>query len=172
MSTDSIPDSSQAMQHAGASAIPDESTGTQKQRRLEKTRKAFTFVLALNSWKRQAGILKHRASFPLLRQVMRTELTQARKNIELATIPTETLQRSLLSHCFILFFAVPATIWAAYMTTKGLAAGIRFDVWFNGWLLQGIPVFVFCAMKALTSNHSRQIINRELASRSVLAAKE
>lgn len=172
MSTDSNPASSQAMQQASSSAIPDESASTPKQRRFDKTRKVLSIVLATEAWKRQAGHLKHRASFPLLRQVMRTELQQARKNIALATIPTEILQRSLLSHCFILVFAVPAAIWAAYMATKGLAAGLRFDVWFNGWLLQGIPVFVFCTMKALTSNHSRQLINRELASRSLLVVKD
>lgn len=165
MSTESIAANAEA---TAPDAVVDSKIG-QKPRRLDKTRKAFRFVLAVDAWKRQAGFLKHRASFPLLRQVLRSEIKQAKTHVSLAEIRTEVLQRSLLSHYFILMFAVPASLWAAYMTTKGLAAGIRFDVWFNGWLLQGVPVFIFCVMKALTSNHSRQIINRELSSRSAPA---
>jgi hypothetical protein len=172
VSTDPIAAGSQAANQPIAQATSDENSGAPKKRKLDKTRKAFRFVLAVDAWKRQAGHLKHRASFPLLRQVLRTELKQARTTIALSTIPDDVLQRSLLSHLFILLFAVPASLWAAYMTTKGLAAGIRFDFWFNGWLLQGLPVFIFCVMKALTSNHSRIIIQRELATRSTQAVRE
>lgn len=149
-----------------------EAKSNAKPRRFDKTRKTIGFVFAFNAWKRQASILKHRASFPLLRQVLRTELKQANRQIELSEITSEVLQRSLLSHIFILLFTVPATLWAAYTMTKGLSAGIRFDVWFNGWLLQGVPVFIFCAMKALTSNHSRKLIQGELVKRALTAVKE
>ena len=149
--------------HGEAEGLPQH-----KRRRFDRTRKGVRWVLAVDAWKRQFGHLKHRASFPLLRQVVRGEIRQARAIIALEAIPTEVLERSLLSHFFILIFAVPAALWAAYMTTKGLAAGIRFDMWFNGWLLQGVPVLIFCAMKVLTSNQSRQLIQRELAMRAAV----
>lgn len=172
MSTDPIAAGSQASNQPISEAEPDENSGQSEKKKIGRTRKTLRFLFAVDAWKRQAGHLKHRASFPLLRQVLRTELKQARTNIALASITDDVLQSSLLSHLFILVFTVPATLWAAYMTTKGFAAGIRFDFWFNGWLLQGVPVFIFCAMKALTSNHSRIIIQRELATRSTQAAQE
>lgn len=134
-------------------------------KRFAKTRKVTRTILAIDAWQRQFGHLKHRASFPLLRQMLRREKQEAETYYDLASIDTTILQRSLLSHCMILLFTVPACLWASYSTTKGLAAGIRFDAWFNGWLLQGAPVFIFCLMKALTSNHSRALIQRELAKR-------
>lgn len=112
----------------------------------------------------------HRASFPLLRQVIKRERSLSEQRIQLSEIPSDILQRSLLAHLFILVFTVPATFWAAYIMTKGLSAGIRFDVWFNGWLLQGVPVFIFCTMKSLTSNHSRKLIRNELALRAMTVA--
>ncbi len=130
-----------------------------------KRRKPIRFLLGMEAWKRQGRILKHRASFPLLRQVLRTERKQSEKVVQLEKINTEVLQRSLLSHLFILAFTVPGTLWAAYTMTKGLAAGIRFDTWFNAWLVQGVPLLVLCAMKTLTSNHSRKLIHSELAKR-------
>ncbi|MCF6783408.1 hypothetical protein [Stutzerimonas stutzeri] len=132
-----------------------------------KKRKPISFLLGVEAWKRQGRILKHRASFPLLRQVIRSERKQSEKIIPLSQFNTEALQRSLLSHLFILAFTVPATLWAAYTLTKGLAAGIRFDTWFNPWLIQGVPLLIFCAIKSLTSNYSRKLIQAELVRREI-----
>lgn len=140
--------------------------------KLKKTRKVARWVLAIDAWQRQIGHLKHRASFPLLRRVIRAEKQQSSNLIQLAEIPTSVLERSLLSHCLILLFVVPAFLWAAYTTIKGFSAGIRFDLWFNAWLLQGIPLLVFCGMKVLTSNKSRKLILAELAARSHEQVKE
>jgi hypothetical protein len=140
--------------------------------KLKKTRKVARWVLAVDAWQRQIDTLKRRASFTLLRRVIRAEKNQSNKIIQLADIPTSDLERSLLSHCLILLFVVPASIWAAYTTIKGFSAGIRFDLWFNAWLLQGTPMLVFSVVKMLTSNKSRTLIQRELTLRANNPTKE
>lgn len=164
VTTDSIT-ASQHRHTASDQQAPKQEALNEKGPEEPKKRKPVRFILGVEAWKRQGQILKHRASFPLLRQVLRSEREQSESVVPLRKISTKVLQRSLLSHLFILAFTVPAALWAAYTMTKGLAAGIRFDTWFNAWLLQGIPLFIFCAMKSLTSNHSRGLIQAELASR-------
>lgn len=146
-------------------------TGNKKVK-LQKTRKLARWMLAVDAWQRQIGHLKHRASFPLMRRVIRMERQQASNLILLADIPTSVLERSLLSHCLILLFVIPALLWASYTTIKGFSAAIRFDLWFNAWLLQGVPLLVFCGMKVLTSNKSRKLILAELALRNHEHAEE
>jgi len=161
----------------GASKVDQSAAGPQKEGaakrvKFQKTRKVARWLLAIDAWQRQLGHLKRRASFPLLRRVISIELNHSRNLIQLSDIETSVLERSLLSHCLMLIFVIPASLWAGYTTIKGLSAGIRFDVWLNAWLIQGIPVFVFCAMRALTSNKSRTLISAELALRAKVSAKE
>ncbi|MBA1280239.1 hypothetical protein [Stutzerimonas stutzeri] len=170
--TDSTQVSQRALPQSAQASEQDAAATSATNPKEKQAFKPLGVVLGVEAWKRQGRILKHRASFPLLRQVLRSEIKQAKNRIQLNEISSDVLQRSLLAHIFILTFTVPATIWAAYSMTKGLAAGIRFDVWFNGWLLQGVPVFIFCAMKALTSNHSRKLIRNELAQRAAAGAVE
>jgi len=125
----------------------------------------LTWLMATDAWKRQYKHLKYRFSLPLLRRVIAVERKQASTMVPLADVPTALLERSLLAHYFILLFTVPASLWAAYITLRGLSAGIRFDVWFNAWLIQGIPLLIFCVMKALTSNKTRKLILSELSIR-------
>ncbi|WP_326430285.1 hypothetical protein VQ574_21420 (plasmid) [Stutzerimonas frequens] len=161
-----------AADRADQNASSHTSAGTTKRKKLQKTRKVARLVLAVDAWKRQFGHMKHRASFPLLRRVVSTELSQARNLIQLSDIETRVLERSLLSHTLILLFVIPATLWSGYIMIKGLSAGIRFDVWLNAWLIQGIPMFVFFSMRTLISNKTRKLIIEELASRCKGSAKE
>lgn len=154
---------------------PEDSSQEQaapKKIRLQRTRKVVSWLLAIDAWKRQAGHLKRRSSFPLLRKIIQTEKNQSQQSFHLSEIPTPVLERSLLSHCLVLLIVVPASAWAIYTTLKGLSAGLRFDIWFNAWLLQGIPLLIFCSMKVLTSNMSRALIQRELFLRAKTTNKD
>lgn len=131
-------------------------------------RRGASTLIALKTWKTQASILKDRASFPLLRQVLKREKSEAERIVDWSEISDQTLSKALLSHLVLLIVLVPVAIWAAFITTKGIALGVRFDTWFNAWLLQGPPLLVFALAKSLVSNHSRILIQRELAKRNQL----
>ncbi|EOY6722623.1 hypothetical protein ACQLRO_005961 [Pseudomonas aeruginosa] len=152
-----------AQSNAGSGSAEQEGVSAHKEK--SKTSATFRWIAAIDAWKRQYKHLKYRFSLPLLRRVIAVERKQASTMVPLADVPTALLERSLLAHYFILLFTVPASLWAAYITLKGLSAGIRFDVWFNAWLIQGIPLLIFCVMKALTSNKTRKLILSELSIR-------
>lgn len=146
--------------NVGSGSAAQEDVSAHKEK--SKASATIRWILATDAWKRQAKHLIYRGRFPLLRRVIATERRQASTMVPLADVPTTLLERSLLAHYFILMFTVPASLWAAYITLKGLSAGIRFDLWFNAWLIQGIPLLIFCVMKALTSNKTRKLILSEL----------
>lgn len=162
-SADSIENNPEQIATEAASQTPD--TANQPAKNKGRARKALRWVLAVEAWKKQFGHLKHRASFPLLRRVISIERQQATNFIQLAEIPTHVLERSQIGHIFILVVLTPTTLWAAYTLVKGVSAAVRFDVVFNEWLFQGIPLFIFAGMKCLTSNKTRKLFAAELEAR-------
>lgn len=146
----------------------EQATAAKKAGLLAGVRKGFTVILAVESWKKQASILRKRASFPLLRRVISTERSLDSTIIPLADIPMEILERSKLGHAIIMAFMAPCLFWAILVTTKGIAALIKFDAPFNGWLVGGAPMVIYSATKLITSNLSYKIFSREIGRRTKL----
>ncbi|MDU4254473.1 hypothetical protein [Pseudomonas sp.] len=160
-----------ALPHQGQPQADQQATDA-KSGKLKRTRKVVRWVLAIDAWKKQFGLMKHRARFPLLRRVIAIEREKRTNLIQLADVPTDVLEKSLISHCFILLFTVPAAGWAVYLLIKTLAAWIRFDVFLFQLAIQGIPLLAFALMKSLTSNKTRKLILSELRSRATNTVKE
>jgi len=137
-----------------------------------KTRKVLWFLSAGDSWKRQGAILGNRASFPLLRRVIGHELTQNRKTVLVADLSQQVLERSKIGHMIIMSVMTPALFWGLLTISKGLAAMIRFEVYFNPWLLTGIPLTIFAAAKLRTSYLSYKVITEDLRARSSFSGSQ
>lgn len=126
--------------------------------------KVGNFIVAVSGFKsikKNAAIIKHRASFPLLRRVLSNELKttkNAPKIVAATDISEEDIDRSLFWHTIIVAITGPALIWSVFILTKALAIGFKFGVWtptLNQGLYTSIPMIVFTASKLYVSWHSR-----------------
>lgn len=112
--------------------------------------------------KKNIDILKNRASFPLLRKVVKDELKTSKgtpKLIDKKDISDEDIDRSYFWHTIIIAITGPALIWSIFILTKSLAIGIKFGVWsisLNQGLYTSIPMIIFTASKLYISWHSRK----------------
>lgn len=165
--------------HSGHQAHQQEHRFLQQEQpgQRSKVRRAVRAVFAIEPWKRQIKIVAHRASFPLLRQFLRSELAQSRSMVMLSSIDNQTLMRSKIGHMILMIVMGACCFWSLITLTKGLAAAIRFDVLFNSWLISGVPLAIFTALRLRASYLSYKAIVQELAERAIpssgaVAAKE
>lgn len=122
-------------------------------RPFNRTRKVVRFLSAIDHWKRRGADLKHRASFPLLRKVLRDEWRASREFPALAQYTLEELERSVFFHRFLILLMVPVALWALICTVKGLTVLVRFDYW-HVWLLFGVPLLVYSCARIFLSYQS------------------
>lgn len=129
---------------------------------IKKTIGFISVVSGYRSIKNNISILKHRASFPLLRRVLKNELKTSKNKpelIEAQEISQADRDRSLFWHTIIIAITVPALIWTILILTKALAIGIKFDVWtpsLNQGLYTSVPMIIFIVSKLYVSWHSRK----------------
>ncbi|CAM5368872.1 hypothetical protein SSTU70S_05726 [Stutzerimonas stutzeri] len=146
--------------------VSDQATpNTSKPRRFDRTRKAVRFVAAVDAWKRQFSILRHRLSFPLLRRVIQTERQRLREQVTLKNISIQDLERSKLGHGFLIVVMGACLLWAALNVIKGTAALVRFDVYMNTWLITGVPLAIFAGVRLRMSLLSYKLFSEELSRR-------
>lgn len=119
-------------------------------RPFHRTRKVVRFLSAVDHWKRRGGDLKHRASFPLLRKVLRAEWQASRQFPALDQYTREEVKRSVFFHRFLIVLMLPVTLWALICTVKGLTVLVRFDYW-HVWLLFGVPLLVYSCARIFLS---------------------
>jgi hypothetical protein len=132
---------------------PDDAGAEQKQppKKSGKIIGAAKWVLAVNAWKRHAGNVKNRASFPLLRQVVKNS-SMANKIV----IPTEIIDdvyvaKSIVGHRIIMWSSMAVCCYFLTIFAKGLAVAIKFGDPWNTWLLSSIPMILFTSFRALFS---------------------
>lgn len=123
------------------------------------------FASGYSSMTRQAAILKNRLSFPLLRQVLAGEMESQNRLLMLDQLSEQQLSRSRAGHFLILLVMVPTGLWALLTLVRGVAAAVRFDVYLNNWLMTGIPLTIFIAIKIATSLKAYKLFSGELSAR-------
>lgn len=131
----------------------------------EAIRKSAGFISAATGYKsikKNISILKFRASFPLLRRMIKNELKTSKSKPEIVDaleISDIDRDRSYFWHTIIIAVTAPALIWSIFILTKALAIGTRFDVWtpmLNQGLYTSVPMIIFTASKLYISWHSRK----------------
>lgn len=116
--------------------------------------------------KKNISDIKHRASFPLLRKVLRKELDHRKSKpviVDAMELSDTEIDRSYFWHTIIVAITIPALIWSLFILTKALGIGIKFDVWapgLNPGLYTSIPMVIFTASKLAVSWHSRKAFKR------------
>lgn len=129
---------------------------------IKKTASFLYAASGIKSAKKNIEIIKHRGSFPLLRRVISNELKTTKsspKFVDLSDLSEADRDRSLFWHTIIVAITLPALIWSIVIMTKGLAIGIKFDVWtptLNQGLYTSIPMIIFTASKLYVSWNSRK----------------
>lgn len=153
-----VGDTEQNVSRSGGSAI-------------QKTGSFLSSAIGLKSVRKNIGIIKHRASFPLFRRVLSNELKTSKgqpKIINAQEVSDVDIDRSYFWHTIIVAITAPALLWSIFILTKALAIGIKFDVWtptLNQGLYTSIPMIIFTGSKLYVSWHSRKAfenINRKL----------
>lgn len=133
---------------------------------IKKTGSFLAGASGYRSLKKNMSIVKHRASFPLLRRVLSNELKISKSKPEIVdalTISEVDLDRSYFWHTIIIAITAPALIWSILILTKALAVGIKFDVWtpmLNQGLYTSVPMILFTASKLYVSWHSRKAFKK------------
>lgn len=132
---------------------------------LGRTRKALRWASGYDNYKKRAAFLKERASFPILRAVIRKEREANRQTFDLSTIPDNIVAKSILSHTLMLVIAIPALLWSLLTLTKGLALAFRYDMIFNNYLLFSVPLVITLGCRAHISLHARGLLKDEFNKR-------
>lgn len=130
-----------------------------------KTRKATRFLFAVNAWQSQVGILKHRLSFPFFRQVLANEVERRIKPVPYDSISDHTLKVSISSHLFLSIVMSGGLLWALISVAQGAAALIKYDVYFNSWLISGIPLTVLTGIRLRSSLLAYKLMKQEQSRR-------
>ncbi len=136
-----------------------------------KKRSKIRFILAVDAWKKSASILANRASFPLLRRVITQERDASFGICPFSNVDSKTLIQSAKAHLFLLVAMTPLSLWSILVTTKGLAALIKFGS-FTTWLFMGAPLVVMTGIKIYISYVSRRSILAELQKREITEAQK
>lgn len=133
---------------------------------LGRTRKTVRFILAVDAWKKTGSNLAHRASFPLLRRVLRNEKHSIVTSEELMAYPTEVLEKSCRNHKLVMIMMMPLLLWSLIGIIRGVAYLVRFDT-FTPWIGYSVPLAIFASGRLFLSYQSRKAQNRELAARRI-----
>lgn len=126
---------------------------------------ALHFVAATHAWKKQASILKKRASFPLLRQILKNHHATGRVVLPVEDIADVYLAKTVIGHRIILAVSVVGVAWALHLLVKGMAVAIRFDTPWNTWLICSLPMLLFTGVNAAMSWRVQKQFGYEIARR-------
>jgi len=108
-------------------------------------------VTAFHYAARQAKNLKRRASFPLLRQLLRDEATAQKTLVPYSDVRSELLQRTALGHQYLAIFFGFIALWAALMVIRGIYYLVASGDWLNNWLIMGMPLLVLGGVRCFIS---------------------
>lgn len=129
------------------------------------------WLLATKAWSNQASILKKRGSFPLLREVLKNNVTSNRVIIPTNIISDHLIAKSIIGHRIILAVTSLTFVYALTLFARGLAIGVKMDVWLNGSLVISLPLIVYSGMKVLMSRKVLKAFHAELKERQTATAE-
>jgi hypothetical protein len=118
-------------------------------------------LLATKTWSKQASILKKRGSFPLLRSVLKNNVTSNRVIIPTAIISDYYIAKSIIGHRIILAASSITFIYGLMLLPRGIAIWVKQDAWLNASLVLSIPLLVYSGMKILMSLKVLKAFNAE-----------
>lgn len=139
---------------------PDEQAGTQP----TKGRSVALWASRITGFryaKRNASMVANRAAFPLLRRIIRDEAAVQRSHIAVKDLNDKYLLMTVRWQLPLTIFFGLLSLWSLLVVTRGLAAGIRYDFWFNNWLIIGIPLLVLSLVRTLVSYKTYSICREE-----------
>lgn len=123
------------------------------------------WLIATRTWSNQASILKKRGSFPLLREVLKNHVTSNRVIIPTNIINDHYLAKSIIGHRIIVVVSSLTFLYSLTLFSRGLAVGVKMDVWLNGSLVMSLPLIVYSVMKVLMSMKVLRVLHAELDER-------
>lgn len=132
---------------------------------------SLKFLLATKTWSKQASILRKRGSFPLLREVLKNNVTSNRVVIPTNIISDHLIAKSIIGHRVILAATSLTFLYSLMLFSRGLAVGVKMDTWFNGSLVLSIPLIVYSGTKILMSLKVLKAFHAELNERKQAQAK-
>lgn len=118
-------------------------------------------LLATKTWSKQASILKKRGSFPLLRHVLKNNVTSNRVIIPTEIISDHLIAKSIIGHRIILAASALTLFYALMLFPRGIAIGVKQDAWLNASLVLSLPLLVYSGMKILMSLKVLKAFNEE-----------
>lgn len=143
-----------AKSHETEEVTQPDGAGAEQKQQPKKSGKiigAAKWVLAVNAWKNHAGVLKKRASFPLLRQVVKNSSMANKILIPVDIIDDVYVAKSIVGHRIIMWSTTAVFCYFLTVLAKGLAVAIKFGDPWNTWLLSSIPMLLFTSFRAIYS---------------------
>lgn len=127
--------------------------------------RGFRLVGGTTAWKRQAAIVGHRLSFPMFRHIWKRERERSQQTVFLRTVAERDLKRSKIAHGALAITMGICLGWALLNILKGTVAMVRFDVYYNVWLISGVPLALFSGVQLCTSLLTYRLMSEELICR-------
>ncbi|MFJ7794585.1 hypothetical protein [Pseudomonas sp. NPDC096950] len=144
---------------------PQASTDAEKPSRTKRFGRFLVWYVGWERLKKNAAIVRNRASMPLLRQVLKSARSGYTPT-PAADLETDVLARSVFGHGFILVVAIPALLWTLMNLGRGIALLVQYGrIGTNDYLLVSVPLTLYLGMRILISAKSLSVFRNELSSR-------
>jgi hypothetical protein len=150
---------------------PQASTDAEKPSRTKRIGRFLVWYVGWERLKKNASIVRNRASMPLLRQVLKSARSGYAPT-PAADLASDVLSKSVLGHGFILVVAIPALLWTLMNLGRGIALLIQYGRFgTNDYLLVSVPLTLYLGMRILISAKSLSVFRNELSSREAQGRK-
>lgn len=127
--------------------------------------RAVNTITGASYYKRSAAFALERAKLPLLRRVISTEYHSQRFHVDLTTIKTIYIEKTLFWQRYLFIFYSIAGIYSLLSISRGLAAGLRYDMWGTSWLWIGLGLLAFSTARGAISYKVIKSCSSELKAR-------
>lgn len=108
-------------------------------------------VTGFNYYRRTTRFVAERLTFPLLRRVISNELKSQKMLVDLSLIDTPYIEKTYFWQRYLGVFYLVVALYGLLSTTRGLAAGIRYDMWLTHWLYLGIAMLAFALARGVVT---------------------
>jgi|TARA_Y100001934_G_scaffold283650_2_gene405214 hypothetical protein len=143
-----------------------------KQKRRGIARKVGSAIYTITGFRyagRNFTILRKRASFPLLRRVIKDDIAVNKAIIETSHIRTELLEKTVIGQTFLLIFFGILFVWSILLLTKGLILLLKYGVFFDSPLIAAIPLVTLSLIRVAISKKTLFACKNEIELRKKLA---
>jgi|TARA_Y100001973_G_scaffold62884_1_gene92184 hypothetical protein len=132
---------------------------------IRKVASAINTITGLRYMGRNIVHVKKRASFPLLRQILKDEAAVQRSNVETTQIRSELLNKTLYSQYFLVIFFGAILLWSCLLLTKGALLAVKYGVFYESPLIASIPLIAISSVRVIVGCKVIKRVNKELNER-------